>query len=248
MRIIISPAKKMVTDADSLPCRDMPLFLDKTQILLAELKKMSYEQLKKMWKCNDAIAQENAERIENMRLDQMLTPAVLAYQGIQYKYMAPNVFDKSEIEYINEHLRILSGFYGLLRPFDGVVPYRLEMQAKLKTEYASDLYGFWSDNIAKSLFSQSNCIINLASKEYSSCIKKYAGENIQFITITFAEETNGKLLEKATACTMARGEMVRFMAEEKIINPNEIKKFNRQGYMFSPSHSNEDNYVFIEKI
>ena len=131
MRIIISPAKKMNINTDDLAYRDLPEFLRQTEQLLERLRGMSYDELKKLWKCSDKIAEQNYERLQNMDLRRIITPAVLAYEGIQYQYMAPAVFSGEEYEYIQEHLRILSGFYGVLKPFDGVVPYRLEMQAKL---------------------------------------------------------------------------------------------------------------------
>lgn len=245
MRIIISPAKKMNVDMDSLPCQGSPVFIEDTKVLLEKLKGMSYSQLKNLWKCNDAIAQLNCERIAAANLNRSLTPAVLSYEGIQYQYMAPSVFNDAELAYITEHLRILSGFYGILRPFDGVIPYRLEMQAKLATENAPDLYGFWKDKIAKQLFSETDCIINLASKEYSRAVSKYLTEKTRFITCTFAQEKDGKLVEKGTVCKMARGEMVRFMAENNITDPDRIKAFDRQDYRYSETHSTADNFVFV---
>ena len=131
MRIIISPAKKMNVDTDSFACRGLPALLNKTEQLYGRMRGMSFQELKTLWKCNDQIAQLNAGRLLDMDLRRNLTPAILAYQGIQYRYMAPGVFTEEELEYVEEHLRILSGFYGVLRPFDGVTPYRLEMQAKI---------------------------------------------------------------------------------------------------------------------
>ena len=245
MRIIISPAKKMRTDTDSLPWRDLPEFLPKTQALYDTLRKLSPEQLKKLWKCNDSIAELNLRRLESMDLRKNLTPAILAYEGIQYQYMAPGVFSDREFDYIQEHLRILSGFYGVLKPFDGVTPYRLEIQAKLKTGDSSDLYGFWSDTLAKRLQADTVCIINLASKEYSQCISKYLPDNIRFITCVFGENRGGKIVEKGTMCKMARGEMVRFMAENQISDPEEIKEFGRLGYCFRAEHSTHNKFVFL---
>ena len=149
MRIIISPAKKMNADTDSLAWHDLPAFLPKTEEILHCLRGMTAEELKKLWKCNDQIAALNLERLASMELEKRLTPAVLAYEGIQYRYMAPGVFTERELDYVQEHLRILSGFYGVLRPFDGVTPYRLEMQAKLKVADAKDLYAFWGDTLAQ---------------------------------------------------------------------------------------------------
>ena len=245
MRIIISPAKKMKVDTDSFPYRDLPVFLSNTEEICGELQSMSYEELKKLWKCNDQIAQLNVRRLREMDLLGRLTPAVLAYEGIQYQYMAPGVFTDQEFGYIQEHLRILSGFYGILRPFDGVTPYRLEMQAKLKIGECKDLYAYWGDRLAQTLCAESNCILNLASREYSICVSKYLPDTARFITCVFGEENDGKVIEKGTMCKMARGEMVRFMAQYQIENPDQIKSFDRLNYRFDESRSDDSTYIFL---
>ena len=245
MRIIISPAKKMRVDPDSLPCQALPAFLPRTEQLCEILQCMSDTELKKLWKCNDQIAALNIQRLQNMDLYNRLTPAVLAYEGIQYQYMAPSVFTEQAFHYVQEHLRILSGFYGILKPFDGVTPYRLEMQAKLRAGECKDLYDYWSDSLAKTLFAETDCIINLASKEYSICVSKYLPDNVRFITCVFGEEKDGKVIEKGTMCKMARGEMVRFLAENQIEDPEQIKSFDRLGYRFDPARSKGNLFVFI---
>ena len=245
MRIIISPAKKMKVDTDSFPYRDLPVFLSNTEEICGELQSMSYEELKKLWKCNDQIAQLNVRRLREMDLLGRLTPAVLSYEGIQYQYMAPGVFTDQEFGYIQEHLRILSGFYGILRPFDGVTPYRLEMQAKLKIGACKDLYAYWGDRLAQTLCAESNCILNLASREYSICVSKYLPDTARFITCVFGEENDGKVIEKGTMCKMARGEMVRFMAQYQIENPDQIKSFDRLNYRFDESRSDDSTYFFL---
>jgi cytoplasmic iron level regulating protein YaaA (DUF328/UPF0246 family) len=247
MRIIISPAKKMTVDTDSLSWKDFPVFLPQTEILLQQLQTMDDAALKKLWNCNDKIASLNIQRLKNMDLRQHLTPAILAYEGLQYQYMAPTVFSEAEYTYIQEHLRILSGFYGLLRPFDGVTPYRLEMQAKLKNPNGNDLYHYWNNLLAETLFHESNYIINLASKEYSLCVSKYLSPEIRFITCVFGEEKNGKVIEKGTMCKMARGEMVRYMAEQQIKDPEHIKQFQRLDYSFDTAKSTEETFVFVRK-
>ena len=245
MRIIISPAKKMNVDTDSFLYRDLPAFLPHTEEICRKLQSMSFEELKKLWKCNDQIAQLNVRRLQDMDLYNRLTPAVLAYEGIQYQYMAPGVFTDQEFGYIQEHLRILSGFYGILRPFDGVTPYRLEMQAKLKIGACKDLYAYWGDRLAQTLCVESNCILNLASREYSICVSKYLPDTARFITCVFGEENDGKVLEKGTMCKMARGEMVRFMAQYQIENPDQIKSFDRLNYRFDESRSDDSTYIFF---
>ena len=245
MRIIISPAKKMNVDTDSLPWRDLPVFLPKTQQLCTQLQGMTDAELKKLWKCNDSIAALNIQRLQNMDLHSRLTPAVLAYKGIQYQYMAPGVFTEQAFQYIQEHLRILSGFYGILKPFDGVTPYRLEMQAKLRVGECKDLYAYWGDSLAKALLEGTDCIVNLASQEYSVCVSKYLPANVRFITCVFGEEKDGKVIEKGTMCKMARGEMVRYMAENHIEDPEQIKAFDRLNYRFDGNRSDDKIFVFI---
>ena len=245
MRIIISPAKKMNVDTDSFLYRDLPAFLPHTEEICRKLQSMSFEELKKLWKCNDQIAELNVRRLRDMDLLGPLTPAVLAYEGIQYQYMAPGVFTDQEYAYIQEHLRILSGFYGVLRPFDGVTPYRLEMQAKLKIGERKDLYSYWGDRLAKTLFAETDCILNLASKEYSICVSKYLPDSVRFVTCVFGEEKDGKVIEKGTMCKMARGEMVRFMAQYQIENPDQIKSFDRLNYRFDESRSDDSTYIFL---
>ena len=244
MKIILSPAKKMITDTDSIAPVGMPDFLDKTTKILSWMKSLEKEELKAIWKCNDKIARQNFDRLENMDLYHMLTPAILSYEGIAFQYMAPAVFEDGQFEYIQNHLRILSAFYGNLKPLDGVKPYRLEMQAKVTIGNTRNLYDYWGDLLYQSVIDDSRIIINLASKEYSKCIEKYLSPKDTYITITFCELSGEKLVTKGTYAKMARGEMVRFMAERGIENPADIQEFNRLGYRFREDLSSEKEYIF----
>ena len=245
MRVIIAPAKKMNPDPDSFPPEALPQFLDRTERLMSVLQAMSPRELQAHWKCNEAIARLNVERLRGMDLRRSLTPAVLAYEGIQYRYMAPGVFETGQLAYIREHLRILSGFYGLLRPFDGVTPYRLEMQARLSVDGHRDLYAFWGSRLADQLAAETDLVLNLASKEYSRAVEPHLPPAVRFLTCTFGELKDGKVIEKGTMCKMARGQMVRWLAENNITDPEDIKTFADQDYRFSPALSRENNYVFI---
>ena len=245
MRIIIAPAKKMNPDLDSFPPEALPQFLDRTERLMSALQTMSPKELQALWKCNEAIARLNVERLRDMDLRHRLTPAVLAYEGIQYRYMAPGVFDTGQLTYIREHLRILSGFYGLLRPFDGVTPYRLEMQAKLSVDGHRDLYNFWGAKLAGQLAAETAFVLNLASKEYSRAVEPHMPSAVRFLTCTFGELKDGKVMEKGTMCKMARGQMVRWLAENNVVDPEDIKNFADLDYCFSSTCSTENNYVFI---
>ena len=134
----------------------------------------------------------------------------------------------------------------MLRPFDGVIPYRLEMQAKLSGENFKSLYDFWGSSVADILSKETDTIINLASKEYSKVVSDNIGNNINFITCSFAQIINGKPVEKGTLCKMARGEMVRYMAENNIKDYKNIKNFNRMNFSYSDALSNESTFVFIK--
>ena len=182
-----------------------------------------------------------------MDLYHLLTPAVLSYEGITIQYMAPSVFEDSQFEYVQNHLRIISAFYGVLKPRDGVTPYRLEMQAKVGIGETKNLYEYWGDLLYRSVIDNSRIIINLASKEYSKCIEKYLTQQDRYITITFCELSEDKLVTKGTYAKMARDEMVRFMAENRIENPEDIKEFDRLGYSFRSDLSSDAEYVFERK-
>ncbi len=248
MRIIISPAKKMKFDTDSMPHKSEPQFLTHAKELQAVLKCMNAKQLQALWKCNDSIAALNVERLNRTDLTKQLTPAIFSYEGIQYQYLAPNVFEDGQYTYLNEHLRIISGFYGLLRPFDGVVAYRLEMQAKLKVGEHKDLYDYWGSKLAKQLASETDVIVNLASKEYSKAVTPHLPKGFRFITCTFGQlKGDGCVVEKATMCKMARGQMVRFLAEHYVTDISGIKSFDQFGYTYSKEHSSQHNFVFIKE-
>ena len=245
MRIIISPAKQMRVDTDSFACTELPVLMEKTEILKEWVSGLSYEEQKKLWVCNDKIARQNAGRFADMDLHRNLTPAILAYDGIQYTYMAPAVFEDGQYEYVQGHLRILSGFYGVVKPLDGVVPYRLEMQAKAAVAGQKNLYDFWGDDLYREVMDESRVLINLASKEYSKCIEKYLQPEDRCVTCVFGEIEAGKVVQKGVYAKMARGEMVRFMAGIQAEEPDQIRDFDWSGYHFDEGRSSDTEYVFI---
>ena len=247
MRIIISPVKKMKVDIDTFAYQGLPVFLEETDVLMNWVQALPYAEARKLWGCNDKIAELNYNRFRHMSLKQNLTAALVSYEGIQYQYMAPDVFSQGAWKYVQEHLRILSGFYGVLKPLDGVTPYRLEMQAKAGAGGAKDLYDFWKDKLYKEVRGDGEIIINLASKEYSKCIEKYLTENDRYITCIFGERKEGKIVQKGTKAKMARGEMVRYMAEKKIEEPLQIRDFDRLGYVYREDLSSGLKYVFERK-
>lgn len=245
MRFIISPAKKMNT-VDELPWETMPCYLDRSEQLLGSLRALDYAQLRTLWGCSDALASLNYERLQTMDLRASLTPAILAYEGIQYQAMAPSVMTDDELAYVRDRLRILSGFYGVLRPFDGVVPYRLEMQAKLAVNGHRDLYEFWGSSLYDAVVAQddSSVLVNLASVEYARAVTPYVASPTRLVTCLFGTERSGKLVQKATEAKAARGSFVRWCAERSVENPSEFKAFDAMGFSFNEGLSGGDTLVF----
>lgn len=244
MLAILSPAKRMKTE-DCLAPRTEPMFLARTEQLLGVLRGMTLPQLQTLLQCNDDIARRSWRQYQTMDLRAGRSPAVLSFDGIQYQYMAPGVFDDRCFDYIEHHVRILSGFYGLLRPFDGVTPYRLEMQARLRTDFCADLYDFWGDGPCRALLRETDTIVNLASGEYSRLIRRHLPKGARFVTCTFGEQQGGRVVEKGVYVKMARGEMVRFMAENHMQRPEELRSFDRLGFVFQPALSDESRLVFV---
>lgn len=258
MKIIISPAKKMEECQDIFEPGGFSAYMEQTKVLCGILKNMTEPELKELFKANDQITRENFMRYQSMDLMRALTPALLSYVGIQYQYMAPRLFSYEQWEYVKRHLRILSGFYGILRPDDRVTPYRLEMQARLSVNGKRDLYDFWGGSLLEEMIREEQeedqagdekihtVILNLASKEYSKVIEAHLTPDIRFVTCVFGAVDGGKIRTKATEAKMARGEMVRYMAEARIEDVERVKSFSGLGYRYCEEYSNKDNFVFLK--
>ncbi len=245
MKIIISPAKQMRVEEHVVECFGKPIFMKEATELMKWMQTLSFLEAKKLWRCNDKIAKQNVQRLSEMKQCDGVTPALLSYVGIQYQYMAPTIFEDKMLDYVQRHLRILSGFYGVLKPLDGIIPYRLEMQAKIEIGSYKDLYEYWNEKLYCEIMENDEVIINLASKEYSKCIETYLEKNKSMITCVFGEYVGNKIVQKGTYAKMARGEMVRFMAEHKVEEPEEIKKFDRLDYRYLEEESDDSTYVFV---
>lgn len=237
MKILISPAKQMKSYDDYFNASSSPQFLHKTNLLLEHLKSLPYPELKEAFKCSEKIAREAYENYQTLDLNRANTPALFAYRGIQYTTMSPEVLEDKALRYLSKHLLILSGFYGLLRPFDTIVKYRLEMQAKIPFS----LYEFWGSTLADSI--QDPIILNLASEEYAKCIRPYRS----LIDVKFFEQNSHRLVEKGVYVKIARGEMVRYLAQNQIESAKEIQHFDLLGYHYSESLSSSNQIVFTRK-
>lgn len=249
MKIIISPAKRMEECQDLFAPGAYPEFLEQTKLLYEALKAMEEGELGKLFRANAQITRQNYLRYQEMCLERAATPALLSYVGIQFQSMAPKVFSYEQWEYVKTHLRILSGFYGILRPDDRITPYRLEMQARLSMNSKKDLYDFWGDSLCRALLRDesagSRVIVNLASKEYSRSIEPYLSEDTRFVTCVFGTTDGNRVKMKASAAKIARGTMVRYMAGKQIEDVEEIKHFSELGYRFSRERSTENCFVYL---
>lgn len=248
MQIIIAPARKMTVDSDSLPVEQLPAMIDKTQQILTAFRQLSYEEAHRVWwNCSTRIAEPNYKWLFKMDLQRNLSPALLAFTGLQYQYMAPDVFSDHALTYARQHLRILSGFYGVLRPFDGVVPYRLGLGDRLQVNGYRNLYQFWGDCIARQLAADDSFCLNLASHEYSKIVFDHRQPGQRIVTCVFDQQKNGKLRQATTRAKMARGRMVRFLAENDIQDLDGVRHFHDDGFAYAAEHSSTDQLVFIRQ-
>ncbi len=244
MRLILSPAKTMRME-DAIAPETVPVYLSRAEELVQNLKRLSAEERRRIWNCSEKLAMQNEERLAHMNLGGDTSPAVFSYSGLAYSHLSPESLSDRELAYLQGHLRILSGLYGILKPLDGIVPYRLEFQAKLKTAHASDLYAFWGDLLYRDLFDGEDTVIDLASEEYSRAVTPYVNGNERMIHIVFAERSKGTLKTKGTFAKMARGDMTRWLAEEAVNDPEDIRKYTR-GYVFSEADSDPLHYCFVK--
>lgn len=247
MKIVITPAKRMKSDIDYLEVESLPMYLSETKKLLKIIKSLDVAQIKQMLGCSNTIANDAYNNFSTMDLESDIVVALVAYEGIQYSNMAAHIFSDEDYEYTKKHLRILSGFYGMLRPFDGVVPYRLELNNKVPTKQFKSLYDFWGDKIYQALISDDDQILDLGAKQYTRIIKKYLDSNIKYVKCSFKEESNGIYKEIGVYVKIARGQMVRYLIENQIDSFEEVKQFTGLGYAYNEELSDEQLYVFVRK-
>lgn len=241
MIAILSPAKNMqMKEYENLKI-SKPSNLEKTNILLSILKQKHPYELESLLKLNPELAFQAFVNFQEFDSNKKGTPAILAYHGLLYKHLNARDFTKSELTFANQHLCILSAFYGALKPLDGILPYRLELNCKLKIE-EKNLYQFWEDIPYQ--FCKDEIIINLASVEYSKLIKSYA-EKGKFITCDFFDYKKGTFKILPAFAKMARGAMARFIIKNKINAPEKLKDFCWEDYEFSEKLSKKNHFVFV---
>ena len=223
LKIVISPAKKMNEEDVPPHPKGLPALVDQTRILLRAMKTLSLEEAQALWQCSDRLARLNYERFACM---------------------------ERCLAWLDEHLRILSGFYGILRPFDAVVPYRLEMQARLAVGNARDLYAFWDGMLARVLVDEGcDLVVNLASVEYAKAVVPHAKSlGLHVVTCLFGtvRPSDGKLLQRATEAKAARGTFVRWCAEQTVTTVDAMRAFAERGYAWDEERSDASTLVFVQ--
>ena len=246
MKIIISPAKKMRREEYVAPLH-RPMFLKEAGELLSFLRSLSDSEKAKVWKVNGALLSSSLSSLSMLSLEDIGSPAIFSYDGIQYTYMSPSSFTDSMLEYAEKNLRIISGLYGLLRPLDGVGTYRLEMESPISIPGYGDLYSYWGGKIASSLMEDDRLLVNLASAEYSKAVLPYLPSTVNVVTPVFLDWEKGRYVSKGVYAKMERGEMVRFLSETGAETVEDIKKFSSRGYEFSHSLSSPNTLCFVRK-
>lgn len=252
MLICISPAKTL--DYATPPVTDRytkPGFLDQSAELIAELRNYSSLDIAELMKLSVKLSDLNFDRYEAWREEVDTSTgkqAVLAMKGDVYTGLDAETLSQEDLDYAQDHLRILSGLYGLLRPLDLMRPYRLEMGTKLKNEKGKDLYAFWGSTITEALNKAmaeqgDDVLINLASNEYFKSVKpkQVAG---RVITPQFKENKNGNYKILGVYAKRARGLMSRFIIQNRLETPDHIKDFTEDGYVFNPDLTQGDQWVF----
>lgn len=256
MKIILSPAKSLNEEATygDIPLTKIP-FEEETLRLAKKLKKLSARQIAKLMGVSKDIAQLNYERFQQFS-DEFNTdnslPAAFIFSGAAYQGLRFAEFSPAEQEEGQNRLRILSGLYGLLKPFDLVQPYRLEMGTSFKfTPKVTNLYKFWGDKIRRQLEAElkedeSQLLVNVASSEYFKAAKLNDLKNVEIITPIFKDiDKNGEFKVNMTFAKMSRGRMTRFIIENKIEKAGHLKDFETEGYEFSPNDSTETDFVYL---
>ncbi len=253
MIVLLSPAKSLDYQPTEVDMHSQIRFPEESEKLVSVLKKKSKKSLKELMNISEDLANLNAQRYQAFEPEyneENSKQAVLAFKGDVYLSLQADDFTEKELEFAQEHLRILSGLYGLLRPLDRIQPYRLEMGTSLKIRRKNNLYEFWGDKITKllneDLESNGNqTIINLASKEYFKSVKPKALQG-EVINIIFKEWRGEKLKIIAFNAKKARGDMARQIVKQQITDPELLKTLDVQGYIFDESISKEKDWVFVK--
>lgn len=254
MLLLISPAKTLDFDTTTVDQHTQPRMLSRSNQLVEVLKDKSEEELMDLMSISEDLAALNYERYQSYRTPfttENAKPSLLAFKGDVYAGMGAEDFTAQELQFAQQHLRILSGLYGLLRPLDLMQPYRLEMGTRLQNDRGKNLYEFWGEDITKLINEDlqdagSQAVVDLASKEYFSAVKP-AALNGKLYKVDFKEWRKGKYKVIAFYAKKARGMMCRYAIKNGLTKPEQLKSFDLDGYAFNEGLSSAHEYVFTRK-
>ncbi len=252
MLVVISPAKRL--DLSPVPgiAPTEPVFQAEANRLASHARQLTLTQLKSLMDLSDDLARLNRDRFRKFQEQSTpdnSKPAVLAFAGDTYQGLEAGSLDAETLDYAQDHLRILSGLYGVLRPLDAIQPYRLEMGSRLKTRRGSNLYDFWRDAPARALNDAARAVgtdtlVNCASQEYFGAVDLKVLK-LRVIEPVFMEDRGGAPKIVSFFAKKARGSMARFIVERRVTDPEGLKDFDMGGYAFQPDMSEGDRWVFL---
>jgi len=254
MLALLSPAKTL--DFEPAPAgvpHSQPALLDETERLLAVARRLGPDDLQQLMGLSESLAELNFERFQRFSASRRATrgrkQAMLAFAGDVYMGLSAATLRPKGLAFAQDHLRILSGLYGLLRPLDLIEPYRLEMGTALPNERGANLYAFWGDRIARAILDaleghRHPVVVDLASKEYARAAR-LPQLGVRVVTPLFKERRGGALKVISFSAKRARGAMARFILDRRIDRPEALLRFDRDGYAFHEGQSSDDTWVFV---
>lgn len=253
MIALLSPAKTLDFDVSTPAPSTEPRMVEDSAYLIGKLQKLSARQIGTLMSINPELAALNHDRFAAWHYPFPATevkPAMLAFRGDVYRGLAADSFSAEDLDFAQEHVRILSGLYGLLRPMDAMLPYRLEMGTRFKvTPSKTNLYKFWEGRIRELLLKDAGDapLINLASNEYFKALQPKHIKN-RIITCHFRQLKNGEYKPLMTYAKHGRGYMTRFIVQNRLTDPEDLKAFNLKQYTFNPRLSAENDWVFTRDV
>lgn len=252
MQILLANAKIMYEKAEKAPC-STPLFQSVTNVLAEEMARMDVEDLGKQLDCSKKIAAENWKRYQNFGFAEKL-PAIMAYNGQAYKHLKAHTLNEDALSYAQKHLWITCFLYGLLRPMDGIVPYRMEHCTTLEATHDKPINQFWKDKLTDVLIdsvkADDGILIHLSTEEYEHLFdwKRVRNEVKVIQPLFYVEQENGKLKVQAVWAKTCRGAMVRFILNNHITSPQELKAFSYEGFEYEAQLGEEAFPHFVRKL
>jgi len=252
MLVLLSPAKTLDFESACPPAASQPRWIDQAAVIAAILKKQTPPRLKRLMGISDSLAELNHQRFQDWCPDP--TPdqsraAIFAFRGDVYQTLRAETLTAKQLDYAQDHLRLISGLYGILRPLDAILPYRLEMGTSMRDLAGKDLYALWSDPVTESVAddlqaTRSRCLLNLASNEYGKAVR-FGELGVPVIAPVFRENKDGRYRTISYFAKRARGEMARWVIREKVRTAAKLTRFSEDGYRYDEAGSTPDRPLFL---